>query len=83
MIFGDKIFKTIGRPNLIFLMSILIVEAPVFNAIGRIGAWADLPGGVGPLFLIAQPLKVLNIVLWLVVLFLYILAIRRNTYKTD
>lgn len=78
MIAGEKILTTIGRPNLIFLLSVLIVQAPFFNAIGRIGAWADLPGGIGPLFLVAQPLKAINIILLLAVGIGYLLAIKRS-----
>ncbi len=72
LVFGEKIFQTIGKPNLIFLMAVTIAQAPVFNAIGRIGAWANLPGGVGPLFLVAHPLKTINILMLLVIAFIWI-----------
>ncbi len=67
LVFGEKIFQTVGKPNMIFLMAVTIAQAPVLNAVGRIGAWANLPGGVGPLFLVAHPLKTLNILMLIII----------------
>lgn len=79
LVFGEKIFQTIGKPNLIFLMAVIVAQAPVFNAIGRVGAWANLPGGVGPLFLVAHPLKTINIIMLIVIAAVWIKKRKKET----
>ncbi|MEK6564046.1 MAG: hypothetical protein AABZ65_03335 [Candidatus Omnitrophota bacterium] len=72
LIFGDGILKTIGRPTLIFLLAVTIAQAPFFNSIGRIGAWLDIKGGPGPLYLVGHPLKTLNIIMLMIVMILWL-----------
>ena len=72
LIFGETILKAIGRPTLIFFLAVTIAQAPFFNSIGRIGAWLDLKGGPGPLYLVGHPLKTLNIIMLIVVMLLWI-----------
>jgi len=78
LIFGKEIFQTIKAPNLLFALGVTIVQAPIINSIGRIGAWLDLPGGIGPLFLVAQPLKTLNILSLIVITILFLSIKSKN-----
>jgi hypothetical protein len=78
LIFGREIFQTIKAPKLLFALGITIVQAPIINSIGRIGAWLDLPGGIGPLFLVAQPLKTLNILILIVITILFLSIKSKN-----
>jgi hypothetical protein len=57
----------------------LIVQAPIINAIGRIGAWLDLPGGAGPLLLVAHPLKTINILTLLIVMIALMVKLRKTS----
>jgi hypothetical protein len=77
MLFGKRIFQTIGAPTLLFALAVTIVQAPIINAIGRIGAWLDLPGGAGPLLLVAHPLKTINIAALLAVMIILVIRLRR------
>ena len=65
LIFGGEMLAALGVPNFIFLLAVTIAQAPLFNAIGRFGAWAGLPFGIGPLYLVGHPLKTLNILMLL------------------
>jgi hypothetical protein len=78
MLFGKQIFPTVGAPALLFAMAVLIVQAPIINGIGRVGAWADLPGGPGPLLFVGHPLKVLNILALLIVMVVLMVKLRRQ-----
>lgn len=63
LLVGGQVEKVLGRPTLIFLAANTIPLAPLFNAIGRIGAWADLPAGIGAMFFAGHPLKFFNVFL--------------------
>lgn len=78
LIFGEEILKAIGRPTFIYLLAVTIAQAPFFNSIGRIGAWLDIKGGPGPLYLVGHPLKTLNIIMLLVVMLLWIKKARER-----
>lgn len=71
--FGKQLLGDIGKPNLIFMLAVIIAQAPVFNSIGRLTAWADLPslpkfpGGPGPLYFIAHPLKTITIIILIII----------------
>ncbi|MFN7181176.1 MAG: hypothetical protein ACK4NF_00665 [Planctomycetota bacterium] len=67
LIFGQQIFETIGKPNLLFLIVTTIPLAPFFNAVGRFAAWLDLPYGIGPHYFAGQPLKTFNIIFLFIV----------------
>jgi hypothetical protein len=54
------------------------LKVPSINSIGRIGAWFDLPGGAGPLFLVAQPLKTLNILSLIAITILFLSIKSKN-----
>jgi hypothetical protein len=82
MLFGKRIFETIRAPTLLFALAVLVAQAPIINAIGRIGAWADLPGGAGPLLLVAHPLKTINILMLLIVMTVFMLKLRRQGMAT-
>jgi hypothetical protein len=62
LIFGDRIFLLMKKPNLIFFLSVIIPLAPFLNAIGRTGTYLGWPAGVGPLILAGHPLKTFTIV---------------------
>ncbi|MBT9167344.1 hypothetical protein [Candidatus Hakubella thermalkaliphila] len=79
MLFGKRIFQTIGAPTLLFALAVMIAQAPIINGIGRIGAWAGLPGGIGPLLFVGHPLKTLNILLLLIVMIVLMVKLRKNT----
>jgi hypothetical protein len=55
--------RVLGRPTLILLVVTTIPLAPLFNAFGRVAAWADLPAGIGGMWFAAHPLKFLNVFL--------------------
>ncbi len=84
LVFGGRLFRDIGKPNLVFLLAITTAQAPLFNAIGRFAAWADFaslpkfPTGPGPLFLIAHPLKALTIIILLTVTIVWMRKIKRS-----
>jgi hypothetical protein len=64
----------------------MIAQAPIINAIGRIGAWANLPGGIGPLLLVGHPLKTINILTLLMVMIVLMMKLRKpqlNVAKND
>lgn len=61
LLFGEPIGRTLGRPTLIYLVVTTIVLAPLFNAFGRIAAWANLPAGIGGMWFAAHPLKFFNV----------------------
>ncbi len=89
LIFGGKLTKDIGKPNLIYLLAVTIAQAPVFNAIGRFTAWVDFPNlpkfpsGPGPLYFVAHPLKVLNIILLLVITILWLKKAKQNKLQSN
>lgn len=62
LLIGDRIGKTLNKPTLIFLVVTTIPLAPLFNAFGRIAAWADLPAGIGGMWFAAHPLKFFNVI---------------------
>ncbi len=84
LIFGGKMVKDINKPNLIYLLAVTIAQAPVFNAIGRFSAWVNFPNlpyfpsGPGPLYFIAHPLKILNIILLLILTILWIKKAKKS-----
>ncbi|HAH19997.1 MAG: hypothetical protein A2Y00_01215 [Omnitrophica WOR_2 bacterium GWF2_43_52] len=78
LIFGEGILKAIGRPTLIFFLAVTIAQAPFFNSIGRIGAWLDIKGGPGPLYLVGHPLKTLNIIMLIIVMLLWMRKIKER-----
>ena len=78
MLFGKQIFHTIGAPTLLFALAVMIAQAPIINAIGRIGAWAGLPGGAGPLLFVGHPLKTINILMLLIVMIVLMVKLRRQ-----
>lgn len=67
LIFGDRIFPLLKKPNLIFFLSVIIAQAPFLNAIGRTGTYLGWPHGPGPLILAAHPIKTFTIVLLTVI----------------
>ncbi|MBI5912937.1 hypothetical protein HY839_00670 [Candidatus Azambacteria bacterium] len=78
LLFGEEMLGALGAPNFIFLLAVTIAQAPLFNAIGRFGAWAGLPFGIGPLYLVGHPLKTLNILMLLVVSMLWMRKQKRS-----
>ena len=78
LLFGEEILGVLGAPNFIFLLAVTIAQAPLFNAIGRFGAWSGLPFGIGPLLLVGHPLKTLNIIMLLVVSILWMRKKKRD-----
>ena len=78
LIFGEGILKAIGRPTLIFFLAVTIAQAPFFNSIGRIGAWLDIKGGPGPLYLVGHPLKTLNIIILIVVMLAWMKKVKER-----
>lgn len=78
LLFGDKILGALGVPNFIFLLAVTIAQAPLFNAIGRFGAWSGLPFGIGPLYLVGHPLKTLNILMLFIVSVLWMRKMKRD-----
>ncbi len=63
LLFGESMGRILTRPTLTFLAATTIPLAPLFNALGRIGAWADLPAGIGALWFAGHPLKFFNVFL--------------------
>jgi hypothetical protein len=63
LLFGERIGKVLGTQTLIFLVVTTIPLAPLFNAFGRVGAWLDLPAGIGGMWFAAHPLKFFNLFL--------------------
>lgn len=78
MLFGEKIFQKLGKPNLFFLIVTTIPLAPFFNAVGRFAAWQELPYGIGSLYYAGHPLKMFNILF----LFLTTLCVISKIRKT-
>lgn len=78
LLFGDKILGALGAPNFIFLLAVTIAQAPLFNAVGRLGAWSGLPFGIGPLYLVGHPLKTLNILMLFIVSVLWMRKMKRD-----
>ncbi len=84
LMFGKQLLTDIGRPNLLFMLAIIIAQAPVFNAVGRLAAWADIPSlpkfptGPGPLYLIAHPLKTLTIIMLIVITIVWMKKMNKN-----
>jgi len=79
LLFGATIGRILGRPTLIFLVVTTIPLAPLFNAFGRIAAWANLPAGIGGMWFAAHPLKFFNVFIlgWI------ILAMLRRLRRSD
>jgi hypothetical protein len=79
LLFGAPIGRILGRPTLIFLVVTTIPLAPLFNAFGRIAAWANLPAGIGGMWFAAHPLKFFNVFMlgWI------ILAMLRRLRRSD
>jgi len=82
LVFGEKIFSLVGKPNLIFFLAVTVAAAPVINAIGRIGAWVNLPGGPGPLLLVAHPLKTVNILMLFIIVAVWMKKRRRKNQES-
>jgi hypothetical protein len=78
MLFGKRIFQTIGAPTLLFVFAVTIAQAPIINGIGRIGAWLGHPAGAGPLLFVAHPLKTLNILALLIVMIVLMVKLRNQ-----
>ena len=80
LIFGQQIGQILGEPTLIFMAAITIVLAPLFNAFGRIAAWANLPSGIGGMWFAAHPLKFFNVFLliWISLVMMFRLRKRES-----
>lgn len=63
LLFGQQISKILRGHGLLFLAATTIAIAPLFNAFGRIAAWAELPNGIGGMWFAAHPLKFFNLFL--------------------
>ncbi len=63
LLFGESVDRILGRRTFVFLAATTIPLAPLFNAVGRIGAWLDLPAGIGALWFAGHPLKFFNVFL--------------------
>jgi hypothetical protein len=74
LLFGEPIGKILGKPTLIFLVATTIPLAPLFNAFGRVAAWADIPAGIGGMWFAAHPLKFFNVFL---LIWMGVAAVRR------
>lgn len=78
LIFGQQIGLLLGMPTLIFMAAITIVLAPLFNAFGRIAAWANLPSGIGGMWFAAHPLKFFNVFLLIWVSLVMMFRLRKR-----
>ncbi len=67
LLIGEHVGKILNRPTLIFLIASTIPLAPLFNAFGRVAAWADLPAGIGGMWFAAHPLKFFNVIILAVI----------------
>ncbi len=62
LIFGEEIFRKLGKRNLLFLMATTIPLAPFFNTVGRFAAWLEIPNGIGALYFAGHPMKMFNMI---------------------
>lgn len=78
LLFGQRLGQILGKPHLLYFVAATIPLAPLFNAVGRFAAWAELPYGIGGLYFAGHPLKMFNILLLFAMGFDVIRRLRRS-----